>query len=37
MFGSWFGPSKEQKQAKAEFEKWYMTPAVDSILLAPSS
>ena len=25
MFASWFGPSKEQKQAKAEFEKWYVT------------
>ena len=21
-FASWFGPSKEQKQAKAEFDKW---------------
>ena len=23
IFAGWFGPSKEQKQAKAEFDKWH--------------
>ena len=33
MFASWFGPSKEQKQAKAEFEKWYVLSQYISLSL----